>query len=66
MQAIPKNLNSQWTEHEVPGTNQLLFDGHSSHFNLEPINLAKKNGVIMFTLVPPMQCSHWTWQSMGH
>jgi len=23
----------------------LLFDGHSSHFNLEAINLAKENGV---------------------
>jgi len=30
----------------------LLLDGHSSHYNLEAINLAKENGVIMFTLVP--------------
>jgi len=30
----------------------LLLDGHSSHFNLDGINLAKENGVIMFMLVP--------------
>jgi len=30
----------------------LLLDGHSSHYNLEAINLAKENNVIMFTLVP--------------
>jgi len=29
-----------------------LLDGHSSHYNLEAINLAKENNVIMFTLVP--------------
>ena len=30
------------------GANHLL-DGHSSHYNLEAINLAKENDVIMFT-----------------
>ena len=29
----------------------LLLDGHSSYYNLETINLAKENDVIMFTLV---------------
>ena len=30
----------------------LLMDGHSSHYNLEAVDLAKKNDVILFTLVP--------------
>jgi len=30
----------------------LLFDGHSSHYNIEAISLARENGVIIFTLVP--------------
>ena len=30
----------------------LLLDGHSSYFNLDAINFAKENGVIMFMLVP--------------
>ena len=28
------------------------MDGHSSHYNLEAITMAKENGVILFTLVP--------------
>ena len=30
----------------------LLMDGHSLHYNLEPVTMAKENGVILFTLVP--------------
>ena len=30
----------------------LLFDGYSSHYNIEAISLAIENGVIIFTLVP--------------
>ena len=30
----------------------LLLDGHSSHYNIEAISLARENGVIIFTLVP--------------
>ena len=30
----------------------LLMNGHSSHCNLEAVDLAKKNDVILFTLVP--------------
>ena len=30
----------------------LLLDGHSSHYNLEAITLARQNEVIIFTLVP--------------
>ena len=30
----------------------LLMDGPSSHYNLEAVDLAKKNDVILFTLVP--------------
>ena len=30
----------------------LLLDGHSSHYNLEAITLARQNEVIVFTLVP--------------
>ena len=30
----------------------LLLDGHSSHYNLEAITLARENGIIIFTLVP--------------
>ena len=30
----------------------LLLDGHSSHYNLEAITLARENDVIIFTLVP--------------
>ena len=30
----------------------LLMDGHSSHYNLEAVTMAKENGVILFTLVP--------------
>ena len=30
----------------------LLMDGHSSHYNLEAVNLAKESDVILFTLVP--------------
>ena len=30
----------------------LLMDGHSSHYNLEAVTIAKENGVILFTLVP--------------
>ena len=30
----------------------LLMDGDSSHYNLEAVNLARKNEVILFTLVP--------------
>ena len=32
----------------------LLMDGHSSHYNLEAVTMAKENGVILFTLVPHM------------
>ena len=28
------------------------MDGHSSHYNLEAVTMAKENGVILFTLVP--------------
>ena len=28
------------------------MDGHSSHYNLDAVTLAKKNDVILFTLVP--------------
>ena len=30
----------------------LLMDGHSSHYNLEAVTMAKENCVILFTLVP--------------
>ena len=30
----------------------LLMDGHSSHYNLEAVTMAKENGAILFTLVP--------------
>ena len=30
----------------------LLMDGHSSHYNLEAVTMARNNGVILFTLVP--------------
>ena len=30
----------------------LLLDGHSSHYNIEAISVARENGVIIFTLVP--------------
>ena len=30
----------------------LLLDGHSSHYNIEAITLARQNDVIIFTLVP--------------
>ena len=30
----------------------LLLDGHSSHYNLEAVEIARKNDVIIFTLVP--------------
>ena len=30
----------------------LLMDGHSSHYNLETVMMAKENSVILFTLVP--------------
>ena len=30
----------------------LLLNGHSSHYNLEAINLVKGNGLNMFTVVP--------------
>ena len=30
----------------------LLMDGHSSHYNLEAVTMARNNGIILFTLVP--------------
>ena len=30
----------------------LLLDGHSSHYNLEAVTFARKNDIILFTLVP--------------
>jgi len=30
------------------------MDGHSFHYNLEAVTLAKENAVILFTLVPHM------------
>ena len=32
----------------------LLMDGHSSHYNLEAVTLAKENDIILFTLVTHM------------
>ena len=43
-----KNLNLEWAEGEVPGTT----NGYSSHYNLEAVNFARKNEIILFTLVP--------------
>ena len=30
----------------------LLLDGHSSHYNLDAVTLARENDVIIYTLVP--------------
>ena len=30
----------------------LLLDGHSSHYNLDAVTMARENEVIIFTLVP--------------
>ena len=45
----------------------LLMDGHSSHYNLEAVNLTKGD-IILFTLVPHTthESSCWTLQCMRH
>ena len=51
-------LFKKWLFHHIlyhAGSNRpllLLLDGHSSHYNLEAVELARKNDVIIFTLVP--------------
>ena len=51
-------LFKQWFQHQFlryAGASLpllLLLDGHSSHYNIEAISLARENGVILFTLVP--------------
>ena len=37
-----------WSGHPL----LLLMDGHSSHYTLEAVTMAKENGFILFTLVP--------------
>ena len=42
----------------------LLLDGHSSHFNLDAVTMARENDPISFTHLyptPPMSCSHLTF-----
>ena len=67
---IDSELFKQWFfQHFLhhTGSNRpllLLLDGHSSHFNLDAVTMARENDPISFTHLyptPPMSCSHLTF-----